>query len=74
MILMFCFNWLKKKYPNGSIQNLAVIETDKLSQQVKDLITVLTPQEAEDAVIQTAKAKMEDIVNVIKNKISEVKK
>lgn len=68
-LLLKIFNWLKKKYPNGDINNYALIETDKLSEQVKSLIQNLTPEEVESQIMTQAKTDINKIVDIVKSKI-----
>lgn len=71
-LLVKIFNYLKKKYPNGEIASLAIIEVDKLDDQLKAKLDELTPQEAKDAVIAEAKTKIEDLAKIVKDNVAKL--
>lgn len=72
-ILVKVFNWLQKKYPDGEIGNLAIIEVDKLEANLQSKLDKLTPQEAQAEIVDQAKQDFQNIVNVVKTKLLNAK-
>lgn len=63
------FNKLKKKYPNGIFKNLAIVEVDKLEDEIKAKLDELTPQETNEAIVNDAKERLNKITEIVKNKM-----
>lgn len=66
-------NYFKKKYPNGDIAKYALVEIDKLDQTIQDKIAqyqVNDPSQLKQEIINEAKVKIDDVVNILKNKVT----
>lgn len=73
-ILVRVFNKLKAKYKDGNFRNLAIVEVDKLDEEIRAKLDYLTPEETTEAVIKNAKDRLDEITEIVKNKITGGKK
>lgn len=66
-------NYFKKKYPNGEIAKYVLIEIDKLDatiqQKIEQVGAEANVDDIKSEIINDAKAKMDDIVQIVKNKV-----
>lgn len=66
-------NYFKKKYPNGEIAKYALVEIDKLDQTIQDKIAqyqINDPNQLKQDIINDAKVKIDDVVKILKNKVT----
>lgn len=73
-ILVRVFNKLKAKYKDGNFKNLAIVEVDKLDEEIRAKLDYLTPEETTEVVIKNAKDRLDEITEIVKNKITGGKK
>lgn len=68
-------NYFKKKYPNGEIAKYVLVEVDKLDATIQQKIQEAQAEPNADTIkseiINEAKAKMDNIVQIIKQKASK---
>lgn len=66
-------NYFKKKYPNGEMSKYVLIEIDKLDETIQNKIKEVGAEanvdDIKNEIINDAKAKMDDIVQIVKNKV-----
>ena len=76
-LIVKAFYFLKKKYPNGTIKNIELIEIDKLTGELKEQfnkLDVFTSDEADADLINAINSKINKLLNELKNKITKGKK
>ena len=76
-LIVKAFYFLKKKYPDGKIKNIELIEIDKLTGELKEQfnkLDVFTSEEADEELINSINSKINNLLTDLKNKITKGKK
>lgn len=68
-LIIKLYDWVKKKYPNGVIKNIAIIELDKLDESIdKTKLDELTARETKELIIKEIRKTTENVISALTKK------